>query len=54
MECHRAEDVAVVGHGHRRHVKFLDAADEALDVACAVEQGVVGVKMEMDELRLGH
>ncbi len=53
-ECHRAEDVAVVGHGHGGHVQFLDALDQALDVAGAVEHGVVGVKMKMDELRLRH
>ena len=53
-ECHRAEDVAMVGHGDRGHVEFLDAADQALDLASAVEHGVVGMKMEMNELRLGH
>ena len=54
VECHRAEDVAVVGDGHGGHVEFLDAPDQALDFAGAVEQGVVGVKMEMNELRLRH
>ncbi len=54
MKCHRTEDVAVVGHSHGRHVKFLDTPDQALDFAGAVEQGIVGMKMEMDELRLRH
>ena len=37
MECHRAEDIAVVGHRHGRHVEFLDTPYQALDFAGAVE-----------------
>ena len=49
-----AEDVAVVGHGDRGHLEFFDAADQALDLASAVEHGEVGMKMEMNELWLRH
>ena len=49
-----AKDVAVVGHGDRRHLEFLDAVDQALDVTSAVEHRVVGVKMKMYELTLRH
>jgi hypothetical protein len=42
----------VVGHGHRRHAEFLDAVAELFDVASAIEHGVIGMKVEMDEL--GH
>ena len=53
-ERHRAEDVAVIGHGDRRHLQFFDAFDQALDLAGAVEHGVIGVQMQMDEFRLRH
>ena len=36
-ERHRAKDVAMIGHGHRRHVELFDTLDQALDVASAVE-----------------
>ena len=53
-ELDRAEDVAVVGHGDRGHVEFFDALDQAFDVASAIEHGVVGMQMKMNELGLGH
>jgi hypothetical protein len=51
-EVDRAEDVSVVGHGHGGHAHFLDAVAELFYVAGAVEHGVVGMQVEMDEL--GH
>ena len=50
-EMHRAKDVAVIGHGHGRHAEFLHALDQLLDVASAVEHRVIGVQVQMDELR---
>jgi hypothetical protein len=51
-EVDRAENISVVGHGHGWHSQFLYAMAEFFDVAGAVEQGVVGVEMQVDEL--GH
>ena len=51
-EGDRAEDVAVVGHGDRGHAELFHASDQALDLAGAVEHGVVGVKVKVDEFRL--
>ena len=53
-EMHRAKNIAVVGHGHRGHAEFFDALDEFLNVASAVEQGVIAMQMQVDELVLGH
>jgi hypothetical protein len=50
-EVHGAEDVAVVGHGHGRHPQFFDSLAEFLDVTGAVEHGVVGMQVQVDELR---
>src|SRR6516165_12541979 len=47
-----AEDVAVIGHRHGGHVKGFDPLDELLDLTSAIEHGIVGMEMEMDELRL--
>ena len=50
-EMHRAKNVAVVGHGHGRHAQFLDPLAQLFYVAGAVEQRVIGMQMQMDELR---
>src|SRR5579862_8529267 len=51
-EMDRAKNVAVVGHGDRRHTHLFDALDKLFDVAGAVEHGVIGMEMQVDEL--GH
>ena len=48
-----AEDVAVVGHGHGGHAQLLHAPDQLVDVAGAVEQGVIGMQVKVDEVRHG-
>ncbi len=49
----RAENIAVVGHGDRRHAQFFHALDKLFHVAGAVKHGVVGMEMQVDELRHG-
>ncbi len=51
-EMDRAEDIAVVGHGDRGHAQLFHALDELFHVAGAVEHGVVGMEMQVNEL--GH
>jgi ketol-acid reductoisomerase len=51
---HRAKNIAVVGHGHRGHAELVDALDEFLNVASAVEQRIIAMQMQVDELVLGH
>ena len=51
-EMHGAKNVAVVGHGHGGHPHFLHALAELFDVTRAVEHGVVGVQVQVNEL--GH
>ena len=51
VELDHAEHRAVVGDGQRGHVHLFDAFDQLLDVREAVEQGVFGVDVEVDE---GH
>ena len=51
-EMHRAKNIAVVGHGHGGHAQFLYALAELFDVASAVEHGIVGMQVQVDEL--GH
>ena len=50
MDC--AEDVAVVGHGDRGHAQLFHALDKLFHVAGAVEHGVVGMEVQVNEL--GH
>jgi len=51
-EMNGTEDIAVVGHGHGRHAKLFCTMAELLDITSAVEHGVVGVEMQVNEL--GH
>src|SRR5690606_26585527 len=51
VKGHRAEEVAVVGDGDGVHPERLDALDELVEPVAAVEEGVLGVEVEMDEPR---
>jgi hypothetical protein len=51
---HRAKNIAVVGHGHRGHAKFMNPINEFFDVASSVEEGVIAMQMQVDELVLAH
>ena len=51
-EVHSAEDIPVVGHGHGGHAKFFNALTKFFDVAGAVQQGIIGMEVQVDEL--GH
>jgi hypothetical protein len=41
----------MIGHSDGRHAQFLDAGDELLHVAGTVQHGIVGMQMEVYELR---
>jgi hypothetical protein len=51
-KMHCAKDISVIGHGHGGHTQLLHAVAELFDVAGAVQQGVVGMQVQVDEL--GH
>src|SRR4030081_1296095 len=53
-KMHRAKNIAVIGHGHRGHAKFMNPINEFFDVASAVEQGVIAMQMQVNELVLAH
>jgi hypothetical protein len=46
-----AEDVAVVGHGHGGHLQNLGAFAKLCGIASAVEHGIIGMQMKMNEVR---
>lgn len=50
IEVYRAAHVAVVGHGDGGHAKFLHAVYEDGKLCTAVENGVVGVDVEVYEI----
>ena len=52
-EVNRAIDVAVVGHGRRRLADLGEVFGQLVDVAGSVEEGVIGMKMEVRKLS-GH
>ena len=52
MDC--AKNIAVVGHGHGGHAELFHALAEFFDVASAVEHGIVGMQVQVDELRHGR
>jgi hypothetical protein len=42
----------VIGHGYGGHPKFLHALAQLFDITSAIEQGIVGVQVQVNEL--GH
>ncbi len=54
VEGHGAEEVAVVGDGDGVHPEGFHALDEFVEPVAAVEQGVFGMEVEMDELALAR
>ena len=53
IELHDAEHDAVVRDRHTRHAELYGAVNEVRNSVCAVEQRILGVVMEVDEVR-GH
>src|SRR5262249_19232638 len=51
IKLDRAEEVAVIGHGDRRHLLLDRDLHQLVDIAGSVEQRVVGVAVQVDE---GH
>jgi hypothetical protein len=51
-EVDRAKNVAMVGHGDGRHAQLAYMFAELFDVTSAIEKGIVGVQVQVDEL--GH
>ena len=49
---HRTKNIAVIGHGDGGHAELLHVLAEFFDVTGAIQQGIVGVQMQVDEL--GH
>ena len=52
-EMHGSVDVAVVGDGYGFLPDFVDVGYEFFDVAGAVEEGVVGVQMQVGKFSHG-
>ncbi len=53
VELDRAEQIAVIGHGHGGHLLLDREVHQLGDFAGSVEQRVIGVAMQMDKRR-GH
>ena len=53
IKLDRAEQIAMVGHGHRRHLLLGGELHQLRYLASSVEQRVIGVAMKMNERR-GH
>ena len=50
IERDRAEHVAMISHGARRHTQFVNAVGKRFDLNCAVEKTVISMQMEVYEL----
>ena len=51
-EVHGTKNVAVVRHGYGGHAELTYMFTEFFDVTSAIQKGIVGVQMQVDEL--GH
>ena len=46
-----AENISVIGDGHRRHAQLASASDQLVDVTSAIQQRIICMQMQMDKLR---
>ncbi len=51
VKQHRREHVPVLGHGDRGHLQRDRLVQQLVDAAGAVEQRILGVQVEMNEIR---
>jgi hypothetical protein len=51
---HCPKNIPVVSHGHGRHTQLLHVLTQLFDVTSAIEQGIVGVQVQVDELGHGY
>src|SRR5262245_66137547 len=49
-----SEHVAVISHGARSHAQFFDTGGERFYLDSAIEQAVIGMKMEVCKLTFCH
>ena len=54
IEFHRAEHVAVIGHGDGRLLERLDTLEQFVDLVGAVQETVFSMAMKMNETRVFH
>ena len=54
IEFHRAEHIAVIGHGHGRLLEHFDALEHLVDLIGAIEKTVFRVTVEMYKTRMFH
>jgi hypothetical protein len=54
VELHGPEQIAVVGHPDGRHFLFSADLHQLIDFAGAIEQGIVGVVVKVNERGLSH
>ena len=54
VELDGAEEVAVVRHGDGGHFLLDDGVHELADFAGSIEEGVIGVAVQMDERIFRH
>jgi hypothetical protein len=47
-----SKNISVVGHGHGGHAHFFYALAKFFDIAGAIQKGVIGMQVQVDEL--GH
>ena len=46
-----AENVSVIGDGHRRHAQLASTSDQLVNVTSAIEQRIICMQMQVDKLR---
>jgi hypothetical protein len=54
IKIDRAEEIAVIGHRHRRHFLLGDDLHQLFDIARAVEQRIIGMAMEVNKGAIRH
>jgi hypothetical protein len=54
IKLHGAEHVAMIGHGHRRHVQFLCAIEQLIDPVRPIQQTEFGMQVQVHKTLWRH
>jgi hypothetical protein len=54
IELDRSEEVPVIGHSNGRHLLMLRNSHELFNIAGAIQEGVIGMAVEVNERTFGH
>ena len=54
VEIDRSVEIAMIGHGHGRHLIFLCLSEKIIETNGSVQQAILGMNVKMNEIGMFH